>query len=180
MLEKFLCKFFEKIFIEIKKSYFKDRQFNNAKISLIKSICSPLNPPLFQPSIYLPKAFHYKIDLHTMAICGAHPLITIPTSSILSLYPFGIQSSRSFLTTQTNGSLDSSSPIAISLNCSIENRLPLPKHMYTTEPIGLLSSHFKHLLTEDGYSPPLVDLLVTSLLHRETGPTFQALPIASR
>ncbi|KAH0464142.1 hypothetical protein IEQ34_006928 [Dendrobium chrysotoxum] len=95
----------------------------------------------------------------------AHPLITIPTSLILSLYPFGIQSSHSFLTTQTNGSLDSSIPSAISLSCSIENRLPLPKHMYTTEPVGLLSIHFKHLLTKARYSPPLVDLLVTSLLH---------------
>ncbi|KAL0921001.1 hypothetical protein M5K25_008024 [Dendrobium thyrsiflorum] len=94
--------------------------------------------------------------------------------------PFGIQSLPPFRITQTNGCLDASNPIAISLSCSIEKRLKLPKQMYTTELVGLLSSHFKHSLIDAGYSPPLVDLSITSLLHRETGPTFHTLPILSR
>ncbi|KAH0463752.1 hypothetical protein IEQ34_006538 [Dendrobium chrysotoxum] len=99
---------------------------------------------------------------------------TMGTVSILE--PFGIQSLPSFRITQTNGCPDDSSPSAISLNCSTEKRLILPKHMYTTEPLGLLSSHFKHSLKDAGYTPPLVDLSITSLLHRETGPTFHTLP----
>ncbi|KAL0920999.1 hypothetical protein M5K25_008022 [Dendrobium thyrsiflorum] len=160
-------------------------------LSNLNSGCRPLSPPLSQPSIYLPKAFHYKTDPNLMAML---PLAT-PHKSLLNKnsthnesqipqphhdLPFGIQSLPPFRITQTNGCFDASNPSAISLSCSIEKRLKLPKQMYTTELVGLLSSHFKHSLTDAGYSPPLVDLSITSLLHRETGPTFHTLPILSR
>ncbi|KAL0921007.1 hypothetical protein M5K25_008030 [Dendrobium thyrsiflorum] len=72
-------------------------------------------------------------------------------------------------------------PSAISFNWATEKMPLLPKHMYTTEPLGFLSSHFKHSLANVGCSPPLADINVTSWLQSETGPTFHTfLPITSR
>ncbi|KAJ0525749.1 hypothetical protein HanHA300_Chr09g0315581 [Helianthus annuus] len=102
------------------------------------------------------------------ATCGAHFFTTSPLSLVRCKKPSGRSTSKSgsgsgrnrssslfdggLLTTQRNRTPLISSPVAISFNCSLENNPKLPKHKYTTLPLGCKSSQFKHSCKP---SPPL-------------------------
>ncbi|KAJ0525743.1 hypothetical protein HanHA300_Chr09g0315521 [Helianthus annuus] len=102
------------------------------------------------------------------ATCGAQFFTTSPLFFVRSTKPSGSSTSKSgsgggrnrssflfeggLLTTQRNRTPLISNPFAISFNCSFANAPKLPKHKYTTLPLGCKSSQFKHSCEP---SPPL-------------------------
>ncbi|WVZ83935.1 hypothetical protein U9M48_031029 [Paspalum notatum var. saurae] len=80
----------------------------------------------------------------SIAVCGAHPLTSIPFSPTRSAQPSGGAHPSSALTTHRNGFPEASSPSASSRSWSPEMEAKVPKQANTTEELGFVSSHLRH------------------------------------